>query len=134
MDERAKYFSRKFIRNGIAGILISALLIYNAIVKIEPSNVTLFIFPVLSLVWLYFGLMINKKLKTKNATNSIPEISDERITFRQIEFVFTILIFGILFAYLKHLSYAGYLIAAVLIAYIWWLYSQIKLLNNYFKD
>ena len=133
MNERAKYFRSKFIRNGIAGFAISAFLIYSAIAKSESIKPILFIIPVVSFVWLYFGFWINKKLKAKNAKLESFEIKDERISFKQVDLIFTALLVAAVILLVRHLKYADYLVIPVAIFYFYWLYSQLKLLNEYFK-
>ena len=67
MYDKAKFYSRKFIRNGVAGVLISAYLIYGLISKREAITPILFILPIAALGWLYFGLRISKRLKLKDS-------------------------------------------------------------------
>ncbi|MCX6291245.1 MAG: hypothetical protein NT126_05725, partial [Bacteroidetes bacterium] len=62
MYERAKYFSGKFIRNGIAGFFLSGIFLFS-FSKNKPLVPVVFVFLVAATVWLYFGMLINKKLK-----------------------------------------------------------------------
>ncbi len=132
MYERAKYFRTKFIRNGIAGFAMSALLIYYTI-KGEALNPSVVIIPVAALLWLYFGLRINNKLKAKDEANRSSEIPEEGIPFKQVESILSVLVIIIIFLSITHWKYADYLAIPMLITYCWWLYSQMKLLNNYFR-
>jgi hypothetical protein len=134
MYERAKYFSSKFIHNGIGGLAVSAFLIYYAFTENESLKPIGYILPFVALVWLSFGLWINKKLKAKDPTNESSEITDEKISFKQVEFILLALLMAVIFLGVKLWRHADYLAIPVMIAYIWWLYSQMKLLNNYFKS
>ena len=132
MYERAMYLKNKFIRNGIALFTISALLIYYAATKSESFSPVLIIVPVAVLIWLYLGLWINKKLKLKVA-NKDSEITDVSISYKQVEFILSVLLVAVIFLLLKHWVYANYLTNLILIAYCYWSYIQIKMLNNYFN-
>jgi hypothetical protein len=131
MYEKAKYYRNRFIRNGIAGLAISAFIIYKAICTDKDFTLASVVFPVAALAWLYFGLRINKKLKTKVPTN---EITDERLSFRQIEYALSFLILASLLLSFRHWQYANYLIVIVLLVYGIWFYKQMKSLNNYFNS
>ncbi len=133
MNERVKYFKSKFIRSGIVGFAISVFLIYSAIAKSESINPILFIIPVVAFVWLYFGFWINKKLKSKNEKLESFEIKDERISFKQVDIILTALLIAVTILVVRHLKYADYLVIPVAIFYFYWLYSQVKLLDEYFK-
>jgi hypothetical protein len=130
MYERAKYYRGRFIRNAIAGFAISAFVLFNAIGKDNSITFPAIIFPLAACAWLYFGLRIKEKLKTKAAT---VEITDERIPFKQVEYVFSILVFVSLFLAIRQTQYANYLVTVVLIAYTAWFSVQMKMLNDYFK-
>jgi len=136
MYERAKYFSNKFIRNGIAGSIICGILIFSPSQMVDPGSgirndlQPIVLFLVATILWLYFGIRIYVKLKSKAALNE-PEISDERISFRQVEVMLSLLLFLVIFLGMKHWRYANYVAIPVLIGYAWWMYSQMKLVNNY---
>ena len=132
MNERADYYRNKFIRNGIVGIAISGFLIYNAITVDKTFSLILIIFPLFASVWLYFGLKINHKMKLKSSQNEI-ESSDERVSFKSIEFFFSLLIITSILLSVKHWKYANYLTVTTLAIYITWVYKQMKILNDYFK-
>jgi hypothetical protein len=132
MYERAQYYRSKYIRNGIAGLVISALLIYYTATKNEPFTPAIIIFPIVAFMWFYFGLWINKKLKVKIAATE-SQIIDERFPFKQIEYFLSLLIAIALVLGFQHWKFADYLIIPLVIAYVWWSYYQMKLLNNYFK-
>lgn len=133
MHERAIYFKYKFIRNGIAGIVISALLYYNAVSKNEFKMPGLIIFPALAFIWLCFGLWINKKLKSKDAATDALPVSDKRISYKQVDFIFSLLAIAIILSIIKDWKYVHYLAIPFLAGYFLWFYSQMKILNNYFK-
>lgn len=134
MYERAEYFKNRFIRNGIAGFAISAFFMYNAFSNEKTFQPIAFIFPVVAFVWLCLGLWINKKLKTKDAIKDSNEITDERISFQYIELILTVLLVLSLFLNIRHYEYANYLMISIVIAYTYWLYTQVKLLSKYFKE
>ncbi len=134
MYERAKYFRNKFIRNGIFGLVICVILIYSTVTSEALFLARLIILLIVSVVWLYFGLHINRKLKSKDKTKDKIEITDERISFKQVEFLLSILLIVAIFLGIRHVKYADYLAIPIVVAYLWWLYSQMKLLNNYFDE
>jgi hypothetical protein len=131
--ERAQYFKNKFIRNGIFGVAASSILIYNAVVRNSAFTPGLIVFPVAAFVWLCAGLWINRKLKDKSAITISDEITDERISFKQMELILTLLFITVIFLGGIHWKYATYLLIPFLIAYLYWLFSQVKLLYTYFK-
>jgi uncharacterized membrane protein len=132
MYQRARYFSNRFIRNGIAGFAISAFLVYSVITGAQSTGLIIIIFPVVSFVWLYFGLRIKSKLKSKDP-NETPEIRDELFSYRQAQSIFSILVGVILISGINHWKYSYYFTVPVLIVFVWWFYLQMKLLNDYFK-
>jgi hypothetical protein len=133
MYERAKYYRSKFIRNGIAGFAMSAFLIYSSVNSGKSFGAAKILFPIVSVAWLYFGLQINRKLKSKDETKEKVEIAGGRISFKQIEHILSALLVVVIFLGVRHVQYANYLAVPILVAYIWWLMSQMKLLNNYFN-
>lgn len=133
MYARAKYYRSKFIRNGIAGFALSALFIYTIVLKNESLNPMAIVFLVVSSVWLFFGLRINKKLKAKTTTNDSFEITDERIPFKYVEFVLTLLLLTTIVLSIKQWMYATYLAIPVLLVYSWWMYTQMRLVNIYLQ-
>jgi len=137
MFERATYFKGKFIRNGIAGFVFSALFIYLFFTKKDESmNPIIFAFPIAAFAWLFYGFRISKKLKEKNKTsvNDPLIISDERISYKQADFIFSIFVLVSLLLSFNHWKYANYLILLGLVAYTWWFSRQMKLLEEYFKN
>ena len=131
MFERANYYQSRFIRNGIAGLLMSVFIIYISIAKDKVFPPITIALPIVAFAWLYFGLRIKNKLKTKVATN---EIIDERISFKQVEYAFSILVFVSLLLSFRHWQYANYLVIVALLAYTSWFSIQMKLLNDYFNS
>lgn len=133
MYERAIYYRNKFIRNGILGFAVSAFLISSAVTTDKSFIPGIIIFPIASFLWLYFGMQINRKLKAKVATNDKLINTHERFSFKQIESILSILIVAVIILGVRYEQYANYIAIPILVAYIWWLYSQMKLLNNYFN-
>ena len=136
MYEKAIYFKWKFIRNGIAGIVFSILLIYYIVTKNESVNPFTIVIPVVAFAWIFYGLRIAKKLKLKNKTSTGDSIiiTDERISFKQIDFIFSICFFVVLLLSFNHWKYAGSFCILWLIAYTWWFSGQMKGLEEYFKS
>ncbi|HOZ82928.1 MAG TPA: hypothetical protein PLU85_02265 [Bacteroidia bacterium] len=132
MYERAKYFRDKFIRNSIAAFAICGLLIYTVITQHKSVMPGLIIFPAVAFAWLYLGLWINNKLKSKHATD-ISEVTDEKISFKQVQFIFSIFFVVVVLLYFKHLKIVNYLAVPIILIYAWWLFSQMKMLSNYFS-
>lgn len=133
MYQKALYFKSKFLRNGIIMLLLSGLQFYQAYSINEPFSPALLIIPVLSFVWIYFGLLITKQLKTKVAINDSNEIADEVYSYKQVELVLTILLLVMFFLLTRHWKYAEYLMFPIALAYLFWLFKQVKDLNAYFK-
>ncbi|MEI7801886.1 MAG: hypothetical protein WCI97_04530 [Bacteroidota bacterium] len=133
MYERAKYFSTKFIRNGIAGIGISTLLIYADFEKSNSITPTHIFFVVVSLFWLYAGYSLNKNLKRKTEAIDSNEIPETGITYKQVEYFFSIAIIAFLLLSTYHYQYINYIAVPLLAGYIGWLFIQMKTLNSYFK-
>lgn len=133
MYERAKYFSIKFNRNGIYGLSICAFLIYFSFKKQEPVAPLLYAYVAMSIGWLVTAFWINAKLKLKNAGMEIHEISDEKISFRSIEQILSLLMVIFIILSNKKWEYANYLAVPLMLVYIGWTFSQMKILNNYFK-
>jgi Ca2+/Na+ antiporter len=59
----AEYFVRKSIRNGILLLLIAAILMYLSSDSVI-HNVSIFVFSLVAICWMYFGFKFKKKLDT----------------------------------------------------------------------
>jgi hypothetical protein len=134
MYEKAKYFSSKFIRNGIAGLALSCFIIYSIVHDHKQFDVLFVLIPIVAFAWLYSGIRINKKLKLKDQTKEQAEIIDERISYKQIELLISLLIVLVIFLGMNHWKYVDYLTIPVLMIFAWWLYSQMKILNKYLNS
>jgi hypothetical protein len=132
MYERANYFKNKFIRNGIAGFAILIIIIFSSITNGELPLSRLIIFSAAAFLWLSLGLWINKNIKAKIATIESENIK-ESVPFQQIENIFTVFLFALLFLSFKNWENTNYLLFPVAIVYLYWLFTQMKLLNMYFK-
>jgi hypothetical protein len=87
------------------------------------------------LLWLLLGLKFSKQQKQH------PEKESEKVemfnnfkTFKLIESLYTLLIVIAVTLSINHIKYADYFILPVVFIYIMWLYKQMKLINDYFKD
>ncbi|MCX6290802.1 MAG: hypothetical protein NT126_03470, partial [Bacteroidetes bacterium] len=118
---------------GIAGFFLSGIFLFS-FSKNKPLVPVVFVFLVAATVWLYFGMLINKKLKSKNEKDDLPGIRDERLSYRQIDFILTVALFAVIFLGISHWKYMNYLAIPFLLSYFYWFYLQMKLLNNYFKS
>src|SRR5690348_14437013 len=134
MYEKANYFGNKFIRNGIAGILFTAFIFYYTFVKDKPFNPVFIAFPIAAIVWLYFGIKIKRKLKLKDSSKQITEITDERISVKQVERILFILILATIYLGIYQWHYASYFTLIILLIYTSWFTLQMKALNEYFKS
>lgn len=134
MYERAKYFSIKFNRNGIYGLAICAFLIYFAFKKQEPVSSLLYVYAVMSIVWIAVAFWINTKLKYKKANVDDNEILDEKYSYKSIEQILSLLLVIFIILSNKKWEYANYLAVPLMIVYIGWTSSQMRMLNNYFKS
>lgn len=133
MHERAKIFSRKFIRNGIIGFVLSAILIHYAITKNEPLIPITLVLPVFAYACLCFGLKINKELKAKDGDVNFLAIAEQEISYKHYGIILRIFLISVTIIAVNHLSHHDYTAIMGMIAYGLWLYSQMTLLNNYFK-
>lgn len=134
MYERAKYFNIKFNRNGIYGLAICAFLIYFAFKKQEPFSSLLYVYAAMSIAWIVIALWINTKLKLKSASIDVNEIIDERFPFRSVEQILSLLLVIFIILSNKKWEYANYFAVPIMLVYIGWTFSQMRMLNNYFKS
>jgi len=134
MYQRTKYFSDKFIRNGIGGCVISVVLIYNSIRHDKSFHPITLLMPLIAILWLYFGIRINKKLKAREYLNDNDEISGKKITFKEIDFFLLILLFAIVFLGPIYSKYANFLTIPVLLVYTFWFHKQMKLINTFLNS
>lgn len=133
MYERAKYFNIKFNRNGIYGLAICAFLIYFAFKKQEPVSSLLYVYAVMSLFWIATAFWINAQLKLKDAS-AVDEIIDERFPFRSVEQILSLLLVIFIILSNKKWEYENYFAVPLMLVYIGWTFSQMRMLNNYFKS
>ena len=134
MYERAKYFNIKFNRNGIYGLAISAFLIYFAFKKQEAFSSLLYVYAAMSIAWIVIALWINTKLKLKNASSDVNEISEEKYSFKSVEQILSLLLVIFIILSNKKWEYANYLAIPLIIGYSAWTFFQMRMLNNYFKS
>ena len=132
MYERALHFKNRFLRDGVLFLLFTPLFIYMNQTDGKPFTKGIIILPLVGSLWLLSGWWILKNLKLKSASGDGSEIIPERMHYKKAELVFSFLIFITLVLSLQHWKFAEYLGIAVVVSYSYWLYSQIKLLRNYF--
>ncbi len=134
MYERAKYFGIKFNRNGIYGLAISAFLIYFAFKKQEPFSSLLYVYVLMSIAWIAIAFWINAKLKLKSENLEVGEIAEEKFSFKSIEQILSLLMVIFIILSNKKWEYANYIAVPIMLFYISWTFSQMRMLNNYFKS
>jgi hypothetical protein len=133
MYEKAEYFSSKFIRNGFAGIVLTAFLIYNALFKVSDISPIVYFFPLIALLWLFLGYKLKNKLQQKSdADNNI--FNDDKMPYRQIDFTFRLLIIAALVTGFKNWKFVNYIIIILTITYLIWIYLQIKLVFRFLNN
>ena len=131
MYERAKYFSNRFIRNGIAGVIILSLILYGMIEKHDTINPTFIGFVLFPIFWLTYGLWIRRKLQFKSP---VVEIDEKAVYYKQIQFVLSICVVVLIYLGLDKKSYAAYIAIPFLVIYFGWIYKQMKLINAYLNS
>ena len=132
MYERAKYFKNKSIRNVIGGVILCALSISSFVTKGAVSIPGLIIIPVATLLWIYMAVWINKNLKNKSPEPD-DEITSEQISYRYVEGIMYALFVVVLLLSIRQIDMVKYLAIPVVIGYAYWLFTQVRLLNQYFK-
>ncbi len=134
MYQRAKYFSEKFIANGIGCILLSVYLIYAAVIVHQTIKPLLYITLIAGLGWLLIGWRLRKKIRQKiqfdMPNNS--EVNTERMGYQNVDLIFSILIV-LLISFGEQLIYQDFIAIGFIIAYSVWVFFQIKLMNNFFQ-
>ena len=131
MYDKAKYYSNKFIRNGIAGLVFTAIVISIWLDDSQPHPVGLIAFPITTVLWFYFGFRLKKKLKTKEPVKF--EITDRKISFKVVERIFMVLLAATIFLATRKEEYSSPLMISALVLYFSWFAWQMTLLNKYFK-
>ena len=132
MYQVALYFKNKFLRQGIILLLLSGLPLYQAYTLNENFSITFLIMPVVAVIWLYLGVMLAQKLKTKVAVAYNNEITDENFSYKKVEVIMVTVILALHFLG-KHWKYVDYLMLTVALVYLFWLFKQMQKLNTYFK-
>jgi hypothetical protein len=90
--------------------------------------------PLISIIWLYLGLLISKKLKANEAFKEKDQYTDKGVTFAA-EVLFSTVLFVLFFLLVFIRSkYADYLAVPYLFFYGRWFYAKMKFLNRYFKE
>jgi Ca2+/Na+ antiporter len=130
-----EYFVKKSIRNGILLLLIAAILIYlssNSIVH----NVSILLFLLVALCWIYFGFKFKKQL------DSVDEPANQETETNSLRFLkfFDSILSGsfliILIILTLRFPYADaiyYLMTSILLLFILRIY-QIIIISNYLKE
>jgi len=131
MYERARYYSNKFIRNAIAGFTLTGFLIYYPIKHHLQVNPVFLAFPIISFMWLFYGLKISRRLKVMESHEVQSEISSEKISFKIIERMISLLLVISMYLAFQHWKYSTFFISIVLILFLLWFNVQMKMLKKY---
>jgi Ca2+/Na+ antiporter len=131
----AEYFVKKSIRNGILLLLIAAVLIYLSSDSII-HNVSIFVFLLVAVCWIYFGIKFKKQLDSVDEP-AIHEPEANRLRLLKIfdsilsgSFLIILMILTLRFPTADAIYY---LVTSVLLLFVLRIY-QIVIISNYLKE
>ena len=131
MFEKAEYFSKKLIRNGIVGFFLTFFLFLTTLSKGESINQRIIILPLIAFLCLIIGIFIKQKLKLKNPSMSYEEIPTERMSYKQVEAFLSLALIVALIPSINQWRFSVFLTLPLFAIYFLWLFSQLKQLINY---
>jgi hypothetical protein len=135
MFQFTEYFVKKSIRNGILLLLIAAFLIYLSSDSIR-YNVSIFVFLVVAVCWIYFGIKFKKQLDSVDEPINL-EMETNRLKFLKF---FDSILSGSFLIVLMILTFRFpsadaifYLLTSILLLFVLRIY-QIVIISNYLKE
>ena len=134
MLEKAKYFQNKMFRNSIAGFILSGLFIYTSLSENQNHISVILIFISVSILWLTLSFLINQKLKLKDQQGKYEISIDGFFSYKHIDAFFSIAIFVLIILLLKRWQTANYLASLIIVAYLFWLFSELKKIFSYLNS
>jgi Ca2+/Na+ antiporter len=131
----AEYFVKKSIRNGILLLLIAAILIYLSSDSVI-HNVSIFVFFLVAVCWIYFGIKFKKQL------DSVDEPANHEAETNKLKFlkIFDSILSGsfLIIMMILTLRFPSadaiyYLLTSILLLFVLRIY-QIVIISNYLKE
>ena len=134
MYNRAKLYSNKFIRRGIAGFAIGVWWVIKLWGEIYLP--LLLLFATANIAWLYISISLSKKLRQKmeseaGSTQELPEKSSQSYWLMFI--LIGVLLAGALLAGNYNVGLQFILVAWVVV-YSVWIYYEVKRVNKFLKS